>query len=129
LSRLEALRKAWAPQWSAWVSESVVEALRSEYMPDLPPLEAGGYLVAYLFEAGPVMDAGPLSFGELESWCRRLGIDLQPWEARCLCRLSREYLNESRRAALRDAKAPWLAPDAKPEITDTQAAFRALAKL
>ena len=102
-------------------------------MPDLPPIERGAYLVAYLFEAGPMlvcgMGASPLTFSEIEAWCGRVGIELRPWESRYMRRLSREYLNESQRAEKRDCQAPWRAPDAKPEVSDTQAAIRALANL
>lgn len=81
-----------------------------EYEPDMPPLDAE-YLSAYLFEIGPTMSAGgypgPITNGELDAWCNRIGIDLQPWESRFLCRLSREYVAESHRAEKADCPAPW----------------------
>lgn len=102
-------------------------------MPELPPIERGAYLVEYLFEAGPAqggaMGAAPLSFGEIEAWCRRMDIELQPWEARYLRRLSREYLNESQQAEKRDCPPPFQPADEKPQVSDTQAALRALANL
>jgi hypothetical protein len=80
-----------------------------EYQPDMPPVDAE-YLLAYLFEIGPTMAAGgypgPITNAELDAWCNRIGLDLQPWESRFLCRLSREYLNESHRAEKPDCSEP-----------------------
>lgn len=74
--------------------------------PELPYIEAA-YLVEYLNEIGPVMPDGPLTFGEVESWQRQTGIDLQPWEVRMLRRLSIEYGNESIRAKSPNCKPPY----------------------
>ena len=89
-------------------------------MPDMPPLDVGGYMVGYLLEIGPVvasgMGQGPISHQEVLAWQALTGIVLQPWETRCLRRLSHEYLAESRKAEKRDAKAPWRLP----EVSDDQ---------
>jgi hypothetical protein len=120
------------PDWAEVVPDQTIEALRDEYMPELPPLGSGGYLVAFLFEVGPVMSgsmgAAPLPFGEIDAWCRRSGIELSPWEARALRRLSVTYLNESQAAEKRSRQPPWQAPGDKPIVTDAQAALRALAR-
>lgn len=98
----------------------------------MPPVDAG-YLLGYLFEIGPTMaggmGAGPVTNQEILAWQALTGITLDAWEARTLRSLSCEYLAESHRAEKRGAKAPWSAPDAKPEVSDTQAALRALSKL
>lgn len=82
--------------------------------PDMPPLEWGRYLVEYLFEFGPTvaagMGSGPLPPSEIEAAQRLLGIQLQPWEARLLLRLSREYLQESHRATVPNCTPPWYEP-------------------
>ncbi len=99
----------------------------------MPPLEGGGHLLDALFEIGPVMGGGmgpaPLSHAEIESWIRLTGTPLQPWEARCIRRLSVDYVNQSQASTARDCKPPWQAPDQKPVVSDTQAALRALANL
>lgn len=87
------------------------EALeKDEVEPDMPPCDAQ-YLVGYLFEVGPTMAAGmgdgALTHGEIESWQRNTGIELQAWEARVLRRLSLAYLAESSRAKASDCPAPW----------------------
>lgn len=101
-------------------------------MPEMPPLEQGGYLVGYLTEIGPTiaagMGAGPITFEEIDRWCVRIGIDLQPWETRFLKRLSNEYLSEQHRAEKLGCVPPWIAQDFKPEPTAVQLALRALAK-
>jgi hypothetical protein len=77
----------------------------------MPPVEWGLYLVEYLFEIGPTMAAGmgngPLMPSEIEAAQRLLGILLEPWEARLLLRLSREYLEESHRATEQNCSPPW----------------------
>lgn len=80
-------------------------------MPELPPIEAGAYLVGYLLDVGPTvsgaMGAGPVTSKELMAWCEETGIRLQPWEAQFIRRLSGEYLTELHRAEKRDCDAPW----------------------
>lgn len=78
---------------------------------DLPWVEAGGYLVGYLMEAGPVdnggMGAGRISNSELRAWQTLSGIDLQPWEAQIIRRLSGEYAAESHRATDPNCPPPF----------------------
>jgi len=99
----------------------------------MPPLAGGSYLVSYLLEIGPTLAGGgypgPITHEELRAWQANTGITLQPWELRFLRRLSNEYLSEGHRAEKRDCPPPWRAEEATPEVTDTQAAIRALVKL
>jgi hypothetical protein len=131
LSRLQTFRKYWVPEWDAplWV----IEALRETYMPEMPPLEQGGYLVAALMEVGPTvpsgMGVGPVEWPHIEAWSRRMNVDLLPWQSQFIRRLSQEYLSESHKAEKKDAPAPWTVGEAVVKVTDTQAAIRALAKL
>lgn len=106
---------------------------------DMPPIEAEAqYLIAYLFEIGPTLAAGmgngPLTHSEIQAWQNNTGIELQPWEARFVKRLSNEYLNESQRAVARDCPAPWAdAPYVRPAPNRValamQQSLRELAKL
>jgi hypothetical protein len=81
------------------------------YTPSMPPAGAAAYLLDYLFEVGPTMAAGAgeaeLSHQEIESWARLRRIELTPWEARTLRRLSRDYLAEKHAAEDPRARAPW----------------------
>lgn len=102
----------------------------------MPPVEAGNYLVDYLFEVGPVMSGGMgamvVTHEELQAWQRNTGIDLQPWEARGLRRLSAEYLGESRRGEDPHCPPPWAAPGAivlSAEASRARDAIRGLAQL
>lgn len=106
-----------------------------DYQPEMPPID-GGYLVAYLFEIGPTMTAGmgsgPITHGEIESWQRITGVELNPWEARTLRRLSVDYLVESQKATDIKSEAPWTeSEDVIPahKDTSTRDAIRALAVL
>jgi hypothetical protein len=96
--------------------QSRVQALRDarkddDYEPEMPPLDRCGYLVRYLFEIGPVLQgaAGPvqLTNQEIAAWQELTATRLQPWEARFLRKLSREYANESHLGERRDRPAPW----------------------
>lgn len=84
-------------------------------MPEMPPVEAGGYLIGYLWEIGPTMGGGmgasPITHEEILAWAVLLGVPLQPWEARLLRRLSLAFVTELHRAEKIDATAPW-APEA-----------------
>lgn len=80
------------------------------YMPELPPVDLP-YLVAVLFEVGPVMAGAmgmlPLDEQELAAWQSNTGIELQPWESRMIKVLSRDYLSESSRATKPDWPPVW----------------------
>lgn len=90
--------------------ELFTEKLADGEVLEMPPCEAF-YIVSYLFEIGPGMSGGmgeaPITHGEIESWQRNTGIELNAWEARTLKRLSIEYLNESHKATKPDCPAPW----------------------
>lgn len=125
------MRREWVPEWADWVSADTVEALREIYMPEMPPLDEGGYLVSYLLEIGPTvasgMGAGPIEWPQINAWCDRIGVDLQPFEARLLRRLSGEYLVESHRAEKLGCEPPWKTEAYKPEPSALQVSLRALA--
>jgi hypothetical protein len=67
-------------------------------------------LVEWLMEAGPVMPSGygpvGITWTELTSGQQRTGIELQPWEARLMVRLSREFASESIAAGKPNRPAP-----------------------
>lgn len=108
---MESYRLDWAPDWAGLVSKTVEDAFRAEFMPDMPPLDAGRYLIDYLMDVGPVMSGGmgpaPITSADLVPWCEETGLRLQPWESKFIRRLSREYLAESQKAAERKCPPPW----------------------
>jgi len=78
--------------------------------PELPPCDLG-YLIAVLFDLGPVKAGamGPIEVDEerLQAWQSNTGIELLPWESRMLKRLSRDYLSEAHKAASPKCPPPW----------------------
>lgn len=103
----------------------------------MPSIAAGQYLLDLLWEMGPTMpggmSAGPVTHTEIVAWCALTGIQLEPWEARCVRRLSVAHLNESQSATKRDAPSPWGEAGAQVEkaiqVNATKSALRALATL
>lgn len=73
---------------------------------EYPECEAA-YLLDYLFELGIALGDRPLSHSELESWQRNIGITLQPFEIRCIKRLSETYLSASNEMKSVIAVNPW----------------------
>lgn len=104
-----------------------------DYYPPLPPTDAP-HLLNYLFDVGPTlasgMGEGPLTHSEIEAWQGNTGVELEPWEATFLRRLSIDYLSESHKAEKVDAPAPWNPEDIKQfQSTQMRDHLRALSKL
>ena len=78
----------------------------------LPPNPAP-YLIDWLLEIGPTepagMGAAPISFGSMLDWQDIMGVELEPWEAQTLRRLSVDYVNEQYHARDKDRPAPYSA--------------------
>lgn len=70
------------------------------------------------------MGAAPLSWKEIDAWCNRTGVDLPPWEARLIRKLSVEYIAESRRAESDTCPPPWRAEVTQREIETEEARLR-----
>lgn len=104
-----------------------------DYQPDMPEASAL-HLLGYLWDVGPSMQGGmgpaPLTYSELVAWQQSSGIELTPWEAKTLRRLSGEYVSECSRAEKPDCPSP-LAVEMTDEDRETvskkvQGAFRML---
>jgi hypothetical protein len=78
--------------------------------PDYPLPGDAGYLLEYFWEIGPTLSSsmGPaaLTNSELVYWQQNSGVDLTPWEAKTLVRLSRSYLAEGHAAIKPDCPPP-----------------------
>jgi hypothetical protein len=72
-------------------------------LPDNP----APYLTNWLFEIGPVEGDGPISWQAMAAWEGVSGIELDPWEARTIRRLSAEYLTEYHKAKKPERVAPY----------------------
>lgn len=107
------------------------------YLPELPPVRAGEYLLSFLWEIGPTMAAGagqgPITNEEIVSWQTLIGITLAPWESRAIRSLSRDYMVESHKAERRDCPAPWRPDDQEPDVASVakqmKSSIASLAKL
>lgn len=97
-----------------------------------------GYLLAALFDAGPLspsgMSASTLTWGDIEVWERGTGWDLHPWERKVMRRLSSDYSTESHMAEKPKHPCPYQPDEASAaDLTSTamsmRNALRGLAKL
>lgn len=78
--------------------------------PLFPPNPAQ-YLTGWLFDIGPTvagaMGEAPFGYQDLAAWQAISGVELMPWEARTLRRLSLAYLSERQRAEEQGRPAPY----------------------
>jgi len=78
--------------------------------PDMPPIRTP-WIIDHLMELGTseagVMGAVPISWASIDHWQRCSGIDLPPWIARLLRRLSIDFVAETVRACELDCPPPW----------------------
>lgn len=82
----------------------------------MPPLGAGAYLAEILFEVGPSRPTGmgghtPISDLELAAWMINQQVTLNPWEARAVRHLSREYAAMLAEAVEPNTPPPWVDPN------------------
>lgn len=84
-----------------------IEGIESPEMPECNAV----YMIGYLSEVGPMQEGGPITHGEIESWQRNTGIDLDAWEARTLRMISAEYTSWNYRAADPLEPSPWVPED------------------
>lgn len=104
--------------------------LKAKKIPVQMPPSPAYHLVEYFIEMGMSEAAGmgmvPLSWREINAWCDRTRVDLAPWEARLIRRLSTEYLAESRRAESENCPPPWRAEVTQRELDVEQARLEML---
>lgn len=86
-----------------------------------PQLWDEAYILDILFDAGPVqplgMGSAPLGYAEIQAWQCAHGVQLTPWEAGMLRRLSRAYLDTLHASTHPAAAAPGSVEEA-PEDAD-----------
>lgn len=66
------------------------------------------YLVSWWLEIGPMHNEGPIDWQEMQAWQHATGIELSPWEALMIRRLSIEYLNMKHEARKPDCPPPHI---------------------
>jgi len=52
------------------------------------------------------MGEGPVSWIEINAWCERTGIELDPWEARTIRALSTAYVAQAHKSRKPDCPSP-----------------------
>lgn len=96
--------------------------MAAEDKPVLYPPNPAEHLIDWLYDIGPAamgaMGEVPLGWTEIDAWCRRTGIDLDPWEGRTIRRLSRAYV------AMRHAAEDPACPEPRLDEEEQQEAAR-----
>lgn len=82
----------------------------------LPPVHAGFYLIAILFEAGPVKPmpmSSPVAIDEIDllAYQANRDIALSPWEVEVIRELSREYAAMLAEASEANCPAPYFSAE------------------
>jgi hypothetical protein len=102
---------------------------RKKINPPMPPSPAP-HIIDRLVEIGLTeaagMGSGPLSWREIAAWQENTSVQLEPWEARLIRRLSSAYLAEGRRAESENCPPPWRAPVTQRERDIEEAQLRML---
>lgn len=79
----------------------------SPVFPDNP----AEYLTTWLFEIGPAVPAGmgesAIDWPHLKAWQETMGVELLPWEARILRRLSGDFVAQRAKSRKPDCPAPY----------------------
>lgn len=119
--------------WLNTVPEKQKRSRRETKATDMPPVEAGGYLLEILFEVGPTKPAGmagQVGIDEIDllAWQTNQDIRLTGWEARTIRLMSREYAAMLVEASDPNCPAPWAAKvaiteDQKDRISDAMSAW------
>lgn len=99
---------------------SRMDSLKRDGVTLMMPPNPAPHIVDRLIEMGMSEAAGmgvaPLSWREIDAWCARTAVDLDPWEGRLLRRLSAEYIAEGRRAEREACPPPWRGPVTESEV-------------
>lgn len=74
--------------------------------PLLPPNPAA-YLTSWLFDIGPTVGGEIITYRDLVAWQQISGVELLPWEAQTIRRLSADYAGEAYHAKKPDRPAPY----------------------
>lgn len=83
-------------------------------LPDNP----APHLTDWLLEIGPTAGDGPLAWQDIAAWSSQVGIELDPWEARIVRRLSKTFVNQRS-----DARKPGC-PEPRLQVNETAARKR-----
>lgn len=89
--------------------------MRGRGEPAILPHNPAPYLIEWLFEIGPTcagsMGECPLTYLEMAAWQAVSGVELMPWEASLIRRLSAEYASMRHKAEEQSCPAPYSAVD------------------
>ncbi|MXS81579.1 hypothetical protein ABD07_00420 [Nitrosomonas oligotropha] len=74
---------------------------------EMPECDAQ-YVINHLFDIGITLGDQATTHGEIDSYQRNTGIELNTWEILTIKRLSETYLSESYKAREPNAATPWI---------------------
>ena len=90
-----------------------------DYRREMPPVKGGEYLVSHWQKCGicqsGMSGAIPVTWQELDAYCRLSGSDVDGWEAEQIINMSKAYVAMSRKADDISCSSPY-----SPELTEEQ---------
>lgn len=88
--------------------KSRIQQMKERGETALMPPNPAPHITDWLLEIGPLgADAGALSWRDLAAWQGMIGVELEPWEARLIRRLSSEFATMRHKAEKADCPPPW----------------------
>lgn len=111
-----------------------IKRMKADGIPVELPDNPSPYLVDWLMEIGPLSTGGMgpacLSWTDIRDWERLTGNQLDPWEARTLRRLSRDFVDQMNKAKEANCPAPYSSGTVNTSAVDAQfaAMFKAMSR-
>ena len=94
--------------------------MKDEGITPVFPDNPAEYLTTWLFEIGPSVSGGmgeaPLDWSHIRAWQETMGVELLPWEARIIRRLSGDFVAQRAKSRKPDCPAPYTGDASKLKI-------------
>ncbi|MBB4858258.1 hypothetical protein HNO88_001577 [Novosphingobium chloroacetimidivorans] len=97
--------------------------MRAQKREPVLPANSASHLTDWFFEIGPTSAEGPISWQEIAAWSLMTSIDLDPWEASLMRRLSVAYMNQREEARKPSCPEPRLQVDTEAARNRVEAQF------
>ncbi len=105
---------------------TLLEQIRAEGREPVLPENPAPHLTDWLLEIGPVVGEHAIGWQDMAAWSRITGVELSPWEARTIRKLSKSFIDQrymARKASCREPLAVVNEKQARKRVDDQFAAM------